>query len=237
VVSSQIDCEPLPVAGCRLPCAEARAQTVRACQSTTQSRGTSGTVGALQIHCCSSTEARKFLPAAVPVVKSTFLAATGNAAQNNDVMVQVVPVPVMGLDSKCAVETEAAPISDTRKRQTVTLSGTPLESVSRKQSSQAQSIAIQTEVVLSRDILNQIPSASLPSVLPVSGEGAPKIMLLEKSSLCAGLVTDRPSDSRRDRIKERDPTDEGPHQSSRSEEVACRISVYTNLEVNIRHHF
>jgi hypothetical protein len=220
VVSSQIDCEPLPVAGCRLPCAEARAQPVRAGQSTVQSKGPSGTVGV-------SPEAKICSPAAVLLEESTSLAVSGDEAQNGDGTERLLPV--MRSDSKCTVETsvlpEAVPISETKNRATVTQASTPVESVSCK-----QSIAIQTEVVASaQDILNPIQSASLPSVLPVPGEGAAEIPLPEKSSVCL----ESPGDSQEERIEEREPTDEGLHQTSSSGEVAGGISGESTLEVNI----
>jgi hypothetical protein len=232
VVSSQIDCEPLPVAGCRLPCAEARAQPVRAGQSTAQSQGPAGTVGALQIQSHGSSETKISSPAAVLEEKSTFQAVPGDEAQNGDGTERLLPV--MRSDSKCAVETsvlpEAVPISETKNRPTVTQASTPVESVSCKQGGQTQSIAIQTEVVPSaQDIPNPVQSASLPSVFPVPGEGAAEILLPEKSSICG----ESPGDSREERIEERDSADEGPHQTSLSEEAACGISAESTPEVNI----
>ncbi len=231
VVSSQIDCEPLPVAGCRLPCAEVRAQPVRAGQSTAQSQGPAGTVGALQIQSNVPPEAKICSPAAVNEEVNTSLAVSGDEAENGDGTERLLPV--MRSDSKCTVETsvvpEASPILETKNRPTVSL-----ESVSCKQGGQTQSIAIQTEVVPSvQDILNPVQSASLPSVLPVPGEGAAEIQLPEKSSICV----ESPGDSTEERIEERDPTDEVPHQTSLAEEVACGISAEATLEVNIIQFF
>jgi hypothetical protein len=233
VVSSQIDCEPLPVAGCRLPCAEVRAQPVRAGQSTAQSRGPSGTVGALQIQSSVTPEAKICSPAAVLEEESTSLAVSGDGAQNGDGTERLLPV--MRSDTKCTVETtsvqpEAATILETRNRPIVAQPSTPVESVSCKQGGQTQSIAIQTEVVpSSEDIPNPVQSASLPSVFPVPGEGAAEIPLSEKSSICG----ESPGDSQEERIEERDPTDKGPHQTSPSEEVAGGISAESTPEVNI----
>ncbi len=224
VVSSQIDCEPLPVAGCRLPCAEVRAQPVRAGLSTAQSRGPSETVGALQVSFNVPPEAKICSPAAVREEVNTSLAVSGDGAQNGYGTERLLPV--MRPDSKeTSVLPEAAPISETRNRPTAAQASTPVESVSCK-----QSIAIQTEVVPSaQDILNPIQPASLPSVLPVPGEGAAEIPLPEKSSVCL----ESPGDSQEERIEERDPTDEGPHQTSPSDEVACGTSAESTPEVNI----
>ncbi len=225
VVSIQIDCEPLPVAGCRLPCAEVRAQPVRAGHS----RGPSGTVGALQIQSHDSSEAKICSPAAVLEEVNTSLAVSGDGAQNGDGSERLLPV--MRSDSKeTSVLLEAALILETRNRPTETQASTPVESLSCKQGSQTQSIAIQTEVVPSaQDILNPIRSACLLSVLPVPGEGAAEIQLPEKSS----IYVESPGDSRKERIEERDPSDEGPRQTSLSEEIAGGISAESTPEVNI----